>query len=359
MFYLESYSCTMYKNNPEIVEKFDFFIGTLFGDVTEKITPSLVVNKLKIHFEVAKQLLYYYESKNILKRLYAIMCPNEECRHVLKIVSKEELESELEDLKNIDFCYECNNNFAPIKDTDIAILFKRVKLNTVSQDEVNETLIKHNVIEKELKQNDFFIKADSLSIEDAFSSFYYLSESAKSNFLSRIEDITSDKIYDSNTEKGNELEKLCFDLLSAVKIFEVSRQYRTTTNQLDITVKLPIRFTMPTVLDDLGPYFICECKNEKKVSGNTYFHKLYSILEGTDGKVGILFSVSACAKTCKQIAHDKYLLSNKKIKLINITKNDLKQAVESDINLLELIKEKIDALTLNAEHGLRDKGFDC
>lgn len=359
MFYQESYSCTIYRNNPEIVEKFDFFIGTLIGDVAEKITPSLIVNKLHIHFEIAKQLLYFYESKNILKRLYVIMCPNEECRHILKISTKEELTSELEELRNIAFCYECNNEISEIKDTDIAILFKRIKMCTTTQDEVNATLIKYNVIEEEVKNKDFFIKADSLSVDDAFSSYYYLDESAKDDFLNRIKEIKSDKVYDSTTDKGNALEEICFDLLSKVSVFEVSREYRTPTNQLDVTVKSLIRFAIPSVLDELSPYFICECKNEKKISGNTYFHKLYSILDGTDGKVGILFSVLPCARTCKQIAHDKYLLSNKKIKLINITRSDLKNIVENDINILDLIKEKIDALTLFAEQGLKEKGFDC
>lgn len=357
MFYRESYNCIMYKSNPDLIEKFDFFVGTLVGDIANKITPSLVVEKLGIHYEVAKQILYYYEEKGILQRMYAILCPNTECRQIQKIVPKEDLIEELRDMRDVKSCFACDEEMEEIGEEDIFLLYRRILLSTTSQDEVNETLIKHNVISSEILTTDnFFVEADSLSLDDIYDFYFKLDESAKNVFKERIKKLDAKTVYDTTTEKGNALEDLCLDLLSYVKIFEVSRKYRTKTNQLDVTVKAPIKFSAPSILDELSPYFICECKNESGVPGNTYYHKLYSIVESTDAKVGILFSIKSCARTCNDIAREKYLLSRKKI--INITKADLKKVIDGEINIFVLLKEKIDAVSINAITGLKEKGLD-
>lgn len=357
MFYRESYNCTMYKNNPEVIEKFDFLIGTLVGDMANRITPSLIAEKLGMHYEVAKKILYYYEEQGVLCRMYAIVCPNMECRQILKIVPKEDLSEELEDMREVKFCFSCDEEIEEISEKDIFLMYKRILLNTTSQQEVNQTLIAHNIVDAKISNDDnFFVEADSLSLNDIYDFCFKLDESAKSEFEYRINNLNTESVYETTTDKGNALEDLCLDLLSVVEIFVVSKKYRTATNQLDVTVKVPIKFSVPSILDELSPYFICECKNEKTTPGNTYYHKLYSIIESTDARVGILFSIKSCAGTCKKIAREKYLLSGKKI--INITRSDLKKVINGNINIFTLLKEKIDAVSLNSVTGLKEKGLD-
>ncbi len=360
MFYQESYSCTMYKDNPQMVEKIDFCIGTLVGDIANRITPSLIVDKAGVQLEIAKQLLFFYEAKGILKKMYAITCSNPECDQILKIVEAEQLVETISLLKDeIRYCFDCEEQIEDISSENIFLLYKRVKIATTTKSEVDRTLCAHNVIEEKLPEEKyFFYKADSLNVDEVYKCYFSFDESAKEHLQEMLKLITPETVYNTTTEKGNALEDLCLELFKHSKVFEASKTYRTPTNQLDVIVKSVLKMEKLSVLDDLAPYFICECKNEQKKSGNTYFHKLYSVLEGTDAKVGILFSINKCAKTFKTLSREKYLLSGKKIKIINITKKDLEKVITEEINLFALLKEKIDAITINSDRGLKDKGLD-
>lgn len=359
MFYQESYKCTMYNKFPEYVECFDFFIGSLTGDVSTKITISLAMQRTGLQYEVVKQLLLYYEDAGILQKMYAITCPNENCTQILKIVSEEDLLDGIEAVKKMMECFDCEQEINEISKDNIFVLYKRALLYTSSQSEVNETLKQHGVIEEMAAVPDnFFCDADSIDVIEIFEQLFHLEESAKQDYILKLKNLTEKDVYDSTVEKGNVLENICMELFNEVVNFEVSRSYRTSTNQLDITVKSVIKFSIPSILDELSPYFIGECKNERRTSGNTYFHKLYSIIEGTDAKVGILFSINPCAKTCFKIARDKYLSSNKRYKLINITRKDMLRVVEGNLNIYKLLKEKIDALTLESQTGLKENSIE-
>lgn len=359
MFYQESYKCTMYNNFPEYVESFDFFLGSLTGDISTKITISLALQRTGLQYEVVKQLLFYYEKVGILHKMYAITCTNKECGKILKIVPEEDLIGGIEAVKRMNECFDCEQEITELSEDNIFVLYKRILLYTSSQSEVNETLKMHGVIDETIiVPDDFFCNADSIDVNEIFEQLFHLEESAKQKYISKLKNLTEKDVYDNTTEKGNVLENICMDLFNEVANFEVSRKYRTSTNQLDITVKSIIKLSIPSILDELSPYFIGECKNEKRVSGNTYFHKLFSIIDSTDAKVGILFSIKPCAKTCFQIARDKYLNSNKKYKLINITRKDLLQVVENNLNIYKLLKEKIDAITLASQTGLKENDIE-
>lgn len=349
MFYQESYNCTMYKTNGELVEKFDYFIANLIGDEANKITVSLIEEKLNIQRIIAKNLLLYFEKCNILKRMYAITCPNEECECVLKIVPAEKIIEAVDEICSMEWCFNCEKKVEQITEENIFILFERCKKSTASQEEIEKTLDKYGYNTVSEKAN-FFSKADSLEINDIYECYYRPDESAKKKLQTLYNNLGAE--YTTTTEKGNVLENLVEEMFSLVKCFKVSKAYRTSTNQLDVTVKPLITICKPSVLDLLSPYFICECKNEKEIPGNTYYHKLYSILSSTEGKVGILFSINSCAHTCNTIAREKYLLDN--IVLINITKMDLSKIISDKLNIFEVIKEKIDAVTLNSTSGLRE-----
>ena len=353
MFYQESYKSMWFEKNPELIENIDYFLGTLSGDVLDRITVSFVADKLNIQSELAKQILFYYEQEGILKKRYILVCPN--CDNVLCICEEDELFDKI-DSKPI--CIECENNEYELENKDIFLAFKRMKKATSSHAEVNDTLKKHGDIKADVEtQYSFFNMADSLSIDEIYDVFYNIDESAEKELNNLYEKVLLE-IYDTKKEKGDRLENLVEQIFNYGSCFQVSKKYRTATNQLDVTVMSPVRLIKPTVLDFLTPFFICECKNEKEKPGNTYYHKLASIIETTGekgAKLGVLISKLPCASTCNDIAHDKYLQN--KIVLINIVPEELKLVIDKKINLLKLIEVKINAVTLNTNQQLKDYGL--
>lgn len=353
MFYQESYKSLWFEKNQILAEQMDYLLGTLSGDLVNRITVTYISDKLDIHLELAKQLLQYYEAEGILKRRYLVTCPK--CDSVLFICDEDQLFNKIEENP---FCIECECSNYNIGTENIFIIFERLKKSTSSQEEIKETLRKHGDIVYQTKSEfSFFNFADSLNEDEMFEIFYHLDESAIKKLNLMHQEILSEQ-YNTTKEKGDGLEILVQNVFELGSHFKTSRKFRTNTNQLDVTILCPIKFVIPSVFDVLSPYFICECKNEKETPGNTYYHKLASILTnmGEHGaKLAILVSRYPCASTCKSIAHDKYLHDN--IVIINITLDDLKKVIDKKINLLKLISIKINAITINSEQQLKDNGL--
>lgn len=355
MYYQESYKCIMYKSNRELTENVDYYLANLYGDESEKITVASLAERLKIQIPVAKQYIDYYEQSRILERKYCILCP--ECKSPIRVVPADRVVSAIKEIQEMGECYNCDTKIHNISADDIYVVYSRVKMYTSSSEERRKTFEKFNEKLFNKQSNyDFFKDADLVDVEDIMKIYFSPSESAVNEMRRMVNGLDDD--YETTTEKGSSLEDLVLYLFGQVHCFSATKIYRTDTNQLDVTVKSVINFCQPSILDTLKPYFVCECKNEKKKAGNTYYHKLYSILEQTGGKVGILFSIAKAAETCKSIAHDKYL-GGKHIILINITKSDLEKIIFDGMNVFEVLKEKIDAVTLNSESRLKELGLDC
>lgn len=350
MFYQESYNCMVYKSNPKIVEDFDFFIGTLNRNLLNKISVSLIVEKIGVQYELAKELLNYFESEEILEKQFVIVCPCEDCDQILGIISFDKIDEFIRETKE---CFNCERDNLEIKRENIYVVYKRIKLATTSQEEIADTLEERNVISK--RNDDInFIRADLLSEDDIYKYYYNPNKSALKKIKKGYDNLKNH--YTTTTQKGSVLEELVNEIFLNVKCFDTSMKYRTETNQIDVTVTPKIKVIEPAVLDFLIPYFVCECKNEKKVSGNTYYHKLFSVIESTDARVGILFSIESCAKTCKIIAREKYLSSKKY--LINITKKDLQKIIDQELSIFQVLKAKIDAISLSSNTLLKELGLD-
>ena len=350
MFYQESYKNMWYKNNPDLIEHIDYILGTLVGDILNRITVTYIADNVDIHYELAKQILMYYAETNVLNIRYAVTCPK--CDNILFMCEEEELFDKM-DAKPI--CINCEDNDYEITQENIFIIFERIKKSTTSQTEVNDTLRKHGDIGEVIDVNvPFFNQADSLDEDEIYNMFYKLNESAIEDLDIMYKNVLLDN-YNTTKDKGDRLEDLVKRMFEYGTHFKASRKYRTPTNQLDVTVLTPFRMVIPTVFDFLSPFFICECKNEKEKPDNTYYHKLASILTNTGeigAKVGIMISRLPCTSTCNLIAHDKYLKDN--IVLINLVQEDLKQVIDKKINLLKLIAIKINAITLNSNQQLKD-----
>ena len=89
MFYRESYNNLWYEKNPQIIEIFDHLLGTLVGDIVNRITVSFIAEKTGMQYEMAKQIVIYYRDVGILKERYVVLCPKR--GDILFISDKEDL----------------------------------------------------------------------------------------------------------------------------------------------------------------------------------------------------------------------------------------------------------------------------
>ena len=180
MFYRESYNNLWYEKNPQIIEIFDHLLGTLVGDIVNRITVSFIAEKTGMQYEMAKQIVIYYRDVGILKERYVVLCPKR--GDILFISDKEDL---LEKIQKKPIYFECeNNDYGQISMSNVFLVYERVKKSTTSQEEVNETLIKFGDILRVKKDDSFFDKADSLqsNTEELYELYYIPSESAYANF---------------------------------------------------------------------------------------------------------------------------------------------------------------------------------
>ena len=130
MFYRESYNNLWYEKNPQIIEIFDHLLGTLVGDIVNRITVSFIAEKTGMQYEMAKQIVIYYRDVGILKERYVVLCPKR--RDILFISDKEDL---LEKIQKKPICFECeNNDYGQISMSNVFLVYERVKKSTTSQE---------------------------------------------------------------------------------------------------------------------------------------------------------------------------------------------------------------------------------
>lgn len=350
MFYRESYNCIMYKDNPELIEAFDYLIGSLLREQAKWITVTYVSEKLQIPFEISKQLLCLYENEGILEKWYSIVCPI--CGQVLETVKEEEISETLEELS---YCVECESEEVKCTNDNIYIIFRRIKTPTVSQTEINETLIKNQDLTV-ISENDkyFFSDADLLvkNIKELYKQFYNPDESAYQTLKQMRASLDND-FGRNKTAKGAAYEELVLTLFRHVKTLKGTNKIRTKTNQFDCTVLSPVTTYYLSIFQKLTPYFTIECKNEKRTPSNTYFHKLSDILATNDAQLGIVFSRKPPGKESMAIAHDQFLLNKNSLRqryLIGLSDKDLEAIIDKRINLLEYLDYKILEMTTNARN---------
>nr|DAZ69341.1 MAG TPA: S25 ribosomal protein [Caudoviricetes sp.] len=362
MFYLESYKIMMYKRHPEIVEAFDYYLGTLVGETVNRISASDVADKLQINIALAKQMLREYENKGILKKRYLGVCPNEGCDNYLFIADEEDL---LEKMEEYNYCDECDDYNLKFSDDDIYLIFERIKKSTASQREIEETLVKKSVISKDIIGNiNFFDSADSLAFNshEMFSIYYSPNESAYTELKQMKKWLNGP--FKTTKEKGDTLEEFALYLFKQIKAVSGTNRIKTYTNQFDCTVRFPQSSKIfPTIMRCMTPYFIIECKNETEKNGdgktpsNTYFHKLSDIMATNDAQLGIVISRGKASEEDIRIAHDNYLVnrnSNRQRIMLSISDEDIEALVDEQVNLLDYLSYKMDCLTMNAKNATFD-----
>lgn len=163
----------------------------------------------------------------------------------------------------------------------------------------------------------------------------------------------------STDEKGKALEEIVCFIFRNVAIFDVKKNFRTHTNELDqllILNSIGKSFLANGLIDKRIEQIIGECKNYQNKVSVTYVGKLCSLLMTTDTKIGILFSYkgvsgkkweNACGLIrkfylCKEKKEDRYCV-------IDFNLEDFKR-IKEGINILKIIEEKILALQYDCEY---------
>lgn len=153
-------------------------------------------------------------------------------------------------------------------------------------------------------------------------------------------------------KKGEALEKITSILFQdgAASIFDVYRNCRTSTNEIDLLIRWTENARVANIsraFPVFGDSFLCECKNYKEKVGVTYVGKFFSLMNVTDTKLGIMISWegisgrgewSAAKGLVKKIA----LRENRYI--IVIDKHDLKCIYDKETNIFSLVNDKVFAL---------------
>lgn len=160
-------------------------------------------------------------------------------------------------------------------------------------------------------------------------------------------------------EKGKLLEDITALLFekSVANFFEVFRNCRTSTNEIDLLIRWTDNARLSNIHTSFpcfGESFLCECKNYNEKVTVTYVGKFCSLLLVTGSNLGVMVSWkgvtsrgswSDSAGLIKKIAlkEDKYI--------IVIDKNDLKRIYNKEASIFSIIYEKYIALKNEVDYG--------
>lgn len=315
----------------ELIKKLDNWLACLTFEEQDKITVSQFSTTFEIDYNISRVILEKCCELNVLQRTFGIRCPN--CGHIIKVTDEQNL---YKDIESINSCYCCDSEEIEIEPECILILYKLIRRPQSNPDDI-QNLFKCSSIPSE---EDTILQLINNSKFNMNNLFYNPTEEEYNQLELLYRGL--DKEFECTTDQGNSFEELVKYLLNRVRPF-TSENCRTSINQIDCFVRNTINLEC-SVFKEIGNIFYCECKHEKKVPGNTYFHKLNSILElskyGKDERrFGIVFSYKEPASTSRLIAHETYLHSN--IILISISVKELHDIIFENENFLDLIERKI------------------
>ena len=152
-------------------------------------------------------------------------------------------------------------------------------------------------------------------------------------------------------DKGNKLELLTEVLFSKAfpNIFQVVRDCRTSTNEIDLMIDWTRQANIIGLnkeFDGLGCTFLCECKNYDGKVSVTYVGKFSSLLSCSDTKMGILIAwhgVTGSGWSAGSGLIKKIALAEKRYILV-ITQEDLYRIYKGETNIFSLLKTKYRSL---------------
>lgn len=163
----------------------------------------------------------------------------------------------------------------------------------------------------------------------------------------------------TTNEKGRALENLATYTIKTTHVFDVYKNIRTTTNELDQLVKITDNNRLLIglkIIDERLANFIGECKNYQDKIPVTYVGKICSLLTTTQNKICILFSYNGVTGKNWEDAEGlikKFYLSKEKLEerlcIIDFNVKDFDEIAKGN-NFLQIVENKITALKNDTDY---------
>lgn len=147
----------------------------------------------------------------------------------------------------------------------------------------------------------------------------------------------------TTNQKGRTLEDLAVYLLSCVKPFDVTYDEKTPMNQFDGFIEVKPHLGYNPFLQEIGQYFLAECKNENTPVDITHVSKVHNIIHKHRMKLALIFSrknLTGAGKFEDAQAEVMSLFRGEGKRILVITFADLKGIYYGKINFLTFLREK-------------------
>lgn len=214
----------------------------------------------------------------------------------------------------------------------------------------------------ELNENYSFKKYMQEIVNDKMKMFEELirwGEQEKKQFAQLLADLEKpfDKENETTKEKGDKLEKLVEFIITNSYFYDVYKNIRTETNEVDEIIMLSERGKQALstfglsreLLPTQQEVFLGECKNYKTSLGVTYVGKFYSLLIATDMTFGLIFTQNGLSGSTEGFK-DAYGLTkilrlvekyehNRELCILTFTTEDYRKLLEGH-TFFELIRAK-------------------
>lgn len=204
--------------------------------------------------------------------------------------------------------------------------------------------------EKILHQSGYTL-ADLLKMSSRYnSSLLMISDENNKKCIALYDDIKSGRL--TSQQKGQKLEELTSLLFekSVENLFDVFRNYRTSTNEIDLLIRWTENARLSGINNAFpcfGELFLAECKNYNGPISVTYVGKFCSLMSVTNTVFGIIVSwdgVSGRTKWNDSKGLIKKIALHEGRYIIVIDESDIKQICDKKQNLFSLIYDKYTAL---------------
>ena len=220
-----------------------------------------------------------------------------------------------------------------------------------------------NSEEKQLKNAERLLEQAGYTVPQLIQAFgkynskmLMLGDADYSKFAMTYEQLKQSDL--DKTEKGKRLEELATILFekSVTNIFDVYRNCRTSTNEIDILLRWSEHARMSainTAFPCFGESFLCECKNYNGKVDVTYVVKFCSLMLVTGTNLGIMVSWDGVTgrgswSDSKGLIKKIALKENKYIVVID--KNDLCRIYNKEASIFSMIYDKYLALQTEVDY---------
>jgi hypothetical protein len=175
-----------------------------------------------------------------------------------------------------------------------------------------------------------------------------LSDEKQREFCDLYDQIDGEKF--DKSEKGKRLEQLASILFGEDSLFDLKKNYRTSTNEIDLLLSWSKKARIAGISNAFpffGESFICECKNYEGRVNITYVGKFYSLLAVTKMKFGLLLAwegITGRGEWYDSKGFIKKVALHDDTYIVCLDKYDLKHIYDQSKNIFLILMDKYDAL---------------